>query len=153
MLQTLRIVVAATVGLLALGLVAGAGAEPPAELISRGEALLAEKNIDGAIATLTEAVAAHPESALAHARLGGAYLLAGRYTEAIDQFQQAVGIDPESAGAFIGLGMAYLHRGNTDLATAAFTEAKRLDPTKAAQLADLIRQIHDGAGDATGGHQ
>jgi tetratricopeptide (TPR) repeat protein len=114
-------------------------------LISRGEAQLAEQDIDGAIATLTRAVAAAPDSAQAHTRLGGAYLLGQRYTDAIEQFQQAIGIDAGSAGAFIGLGMAYLHGGQSGPAKAAFTEAKRLAPDKAADLDKVINGIDEGS--------
>jgi tetratricopeptide (TPR) repeat protein len=153
MLKTLRLITALTVALLAGALVADdAGASVDA-LIARGEAQLAERDIDGAIATLTEAVETAPDSALAHTRLGGAYLLGQRYTEAIGQFQQAIGLEPERAGAFIGMGMAYLHGGQTGPARAAFAEARRLDPDKAAELDDLIRRIDEAqAGDAGGGH-
>jgi Tfp pilus assembly protein PilF len=142
---TLRLVTALTIALLA----ATVAAEDPGvtvdALIARGEAQLAEQDIDAAIATLTQAVEAEPDSALVHTRLGGAYLLGGRYTEAIGQFQQAIGIDPQNTGAFIGMGMAYLHGGQRGPAKASFAEAKRLDPSRSDDLDALIKRIDDGA--------
>jgi len=143
--NTLRIVTALTVALLTVALAVEARAATAdasiEDLISRGEAQLAEQDIDAAIATFSEAVATHPDSALAHTRLGGAYLLDRQYTEAIDQFQQAISLDANNAGAFIGLGMAYLHGGQTGPAKAALTEAKRLAPAKTDELDDLIQRI------------
>lgn len=146
MLNTLRIMTALTVALLVIALAAEAEAATTQELISRGETQLAERDIDGAIATLSEAVAADPNSPLAYTRLGGAYLLGQQYTTAINEFQRAIALDPANAAAFIGIGMAYLHGGQTGPAKAAFAEAKRLAPAKADELDELIRRIEqDGA--------
>ena len=153
MLRSLRVITALTVAVLAVAFATedkgepggrASEAHPPSELIQQGEAQLAAQDIDGAIATLTQAVAADPESTLAHTRLGGAYLLGQRYNSAIEQFQQAIGLAPDNAGAFIGMGMAYLHGGETGPARAAFTEAKRLAPDKAADLDELIGRIDQG---------
>lgn len=144
MTKTRRLITALTALLLATALAADDGGVSADALIARGEAQLAERDIDGAIATLNKAVDIAPNSALTHTRLGGAYLLGQRYTEAIGQFQQAIGLDPDNAGAFIGIGMAYLHGGQTGPARAAFAEARRLDPDKAAELDDLIDRIEQG---------
>jgi Tfp pilus assembly protein PilF len=139
--KTSGLIAALAVALLAAPLAADDGTKHVDELIAHGETQLAQQDIDGAITTLARAVASDPGSTLAHTRLGGAYLLGGRYTDAIGQFQQAIGIDPTNAGAFIGMGMAYLHGGQTARAKAAFNEAKRLTPDKAADIDDLIRRI------------
>jgi len=111
------------------------------ELISAAETQLSQQDIDGAIATLTRAVDADPKSTLAHTRLGGAYLMAQRYDNAIEEFQTSIALDADNAGAFIGLGVAYLHQGRSGQAKAALTEARRLAPDKAAEIDDLISNI------------
>jgi tetratricopeptide (TPR) repeat protein len=137
--------------LAAIALGPAAADEPPAtaeELIRAAETQLSQQDFDGAIATLTRALDADPESTLAHTRLGGAYLMTQRYDSAIEQFQQAIASDADNAGAFIGMGMAYLHQGRAGPAKAALTEAKRLAPDKAAEIDDLITSIEQG----TAGH-
>jgi len=130
---------------LAAGL-AFAGDDSPAtaeELIRAAETQLGQQDIDGAIATLTRALDADPDSALAHTRLGGAYLIDGRYDSAIEQFQQAIASDADTAGAFIGMGVAYLHQDRPGPARAALIEARRLAPDKAAEIDRLIRSIDE----------
>jgi tetratricopeptide (TPR) repeat protein len=139
------------IALAAIALGPAVADEPPAtaeELIRAAETQLSQQDFDGAIATLTRALDADPESTLAHTRLGGAYLMTQRYDSAIEQFQQAIAGDADNAGAFIGMGMAYLHQGRAGPAKAALTEAKRLAPDKAAEIDDLITSIEQG----TAGH-
>lgn len=149
-MQTHLYLVALLAATLSMSLPAAAGeAQPPAtaeKLIRAAETQLAQQDIDGAIATLTRAVHADPQSVRAHTRLGGAFLLAQRYDNAIEQFQQAVGLDGDHAGAFIGLGVAYLHQGRGGQAKAALAEAKRLSPDKAAEIDDLIQRIEQADG-------
>ncbi|WP_462322570.1 tetratricopeptide repeat protein [Halochromatium sp.] len=144
MLNTLRLTTTLSVGLLAAALSANEPSTSVDALISRGEAQLAAQDIDTAIATLTQAVDAAPDSSLARNRLGGALMLGQRYGEAIDQFQRVIGRDPENGAAFIGLGMAYMHSGQPGPAKAALIEAKRLKPNRAEDLDRLIRRIDQG---------
>jgi tetratricopeptide (TPR) repeat protein len=144
MRNTLRLITALATGLLAAVLSAAEPSPSVDALISRGEAQLAAQDIDAAIATLTQAVDAAPDSSLARNRLGGALMLGQRYPEAIDQFQHVIGSDPDNGAAFIGLGMAYLHSGQTGPAKAALSEAKRREPSRAADLDTLIRRIDQG---------
>lgn len=111
------------------------------ELIGQAEDQMATGEIDTAIATLQLAIETDPHSTLAHTRLGGAYLIGQRYTEAIAQFQQAIRIDPDNGAAFIGLGMAYLHGDQSGPAQRALTEAKRLLPAKADEIDVLLGRI------------
>jgi tetratricopeptide (TPR) repeat protein len=110
-------------------------------LLARGEALLKEGRIPEAVRTLRQAVAADPESSLAHTRLGGAQVLGQDYGAGIDSFRQAIGLDPRNADAFVGLAVAYIHSARYTLARAALVEAKRLDPSKTADADRLIAWI------------
>lgn len=146
MRKNIGLILAATLALLGIALAADEAPATPAALISQGEQQLRNNDVDGAIATLTSAVAKDPGSSLAHTRLGGAYLLGQRYDEAIDQFQQAIGLQADNASAFIGMGLAYLHANRLGAAKAALGEARRLDPDKAAQIDDLISRIDQRSG-------
>ena len=148
MRKTIGLITAMTLALLSSALPADEAPVTTAILISKGELQLQNNDIDGAIATLTSAVAEEPESSLAHTRLGGAYLLGQRYDDAIDQFQQAIGLDANNASAFIGMGVAYLHSGRLGAAKAALGEAKRIDPEKTPQIDDLISRIDQRSGES-----
>jgi len=137
---------------LLLALCAGVSADdasgpPIAALIAEGEQQMQQQDIAGAIETLRRAVAADPNSSLAHTRLGGAYLLNSQYDPAIEQFQRAISADATNADAFIGMAVAYLHSGRMGLAKAALEEAKRVDPSKGEridQVMDWIDQRAEG---------
>ena len=148
MRKTIGLMTAVTLVLLSSALPADEAPVNTATLISKGELQLQNNDIDGAITTLTSAVANEPGSSLAHTRLGGAYLLGQRYDDAIDQFQQAIGLDADNASAFIGMGVAYLHSGRLGAAKAALGEAKRIDPAKTPQIDDLISRIDQRSGAA-----
>jgi tetratricopeptide (TPR) repeat protein len=152
MQQTMRLITALVVVTLGISLAFdGAPAAEP-DLIRQGEAQLAARDFDGAIETLTRAVAAQPGSSLAHTRLGGAYLLSQQYPSAITQFQQAIAADGDNADAFVGMAVAYLHSGRLPLAKAALIEARRLDPDKSARIDDVVAWIDRRDAHAAGGH-
>jgi len=73
------------------------------ELISLGDQLVLEGQLEGAIAQYQMATAIDPQNALAHLKLGEAYLALERCEEAIPEFQQALVIDPHLAAAEEGL--------------------------------------------------
>lgn len=148
MRKTIGLVMAMTLALPSIALPAEEAPATTTTLIGRGELQLKNNDIDGAITTLIGAVANEPGSSLAHTRLGGAYLLAQRYDDAIDQFQQAISLETRNASAFIGMGVAYLHSNRLGAAKAALGEARRLDPDKAAQIDDLISRIDQRSGAA-----
>jgi len=79
-------------------------ATPSAEdLIALGDQLAFEGQLEEAIAQYQMATAVDPQNALAHLKLGEAYLALGRCEEAIPEFQQALVIDPHLAAAEEGL--------------------------------------------------
>jgi tetratricopeptide (TPR) repeat protein len=112
-----------------------------AGLVQRGEEQLKAGELDAAVATLQEAVAADPRSSLAYTRLGGAQVMKQDYAAGVESFKQAIALDGENANAFVGMAVAYLHSGRHALARAALEEAKRIDPSKQAEADKLIAWI------------
>jgi tetratricopeptide (TPR) repeat protein len=104
------------------------------ELFSRADGLAAKGEFDAAIAATEEVVARHPDSSLAHQRLGGMLLLKGDYSRAIDSFRTSIGLDERNGRAFIGMGMAYIHIGSYTLARASFDEALGRQPELAGEI-------------------
>ncbi len=70
-----------------------------------------------------------PHSALAHQRLGGAWLEAREYARALEAMRAAVRLDPADPAAHNGVGIALRRLGRPAEAAEAFREAIRLDPT------------------------
>lgn len=104
-------------------------ASPPVEaLLDRADQAWRAGQFDQAEAGFKEAVAADPQSSLAHARLASFYLTRRRTEEAISEFQEAITQDPENARLFVGLAIAYLHRRSYGMAQAMVRRALELDP-------------------------
>lgn len=112
-----------------------------ASLLQQAQARAEAGDIAEATGLYRQAIAAMPDSAEAHAGLGGMLLVSAHYAEAIGQFQKAIGLQAENHRAFIGLSVAYLHRGQYGPARAALTEAQRLAPAKAQEIAPIIAWI------------
>ena len=110
-------------------------------LVEKGEAQLKAGEIDAAVSTLQEAVAADPKSSLAYTRLGGAQVMKQDYDAGLVSFKQAIALDAGNASAFVGMAVAYLHSGRYPLARAALEEAKRIDPSKQVEVDKLIAWI------------
>lgn len=106
-------------------------------MFSKADELAAKGEFDGAIAAVEEVIAKHPDSSLAHQRLGGMLLLKGDNRQAIDSFRTAIGLDERNGRAFVGMGMAYIHMGSYTLARASFDEALSRQP----ELADEINKV------------
>jgi len=113
------------------------------ELIREGESQLKAGEIEEAVETLRQAVAADPTSSLAYTRLGGAQILHQEYDQGIESFKQAITLDGKNANAFVGMAVAYLHTDRYSLARGALEEAKRIDPTKQAEVDELIAWIEE----------
>ncbi len=103
-------------------------AQDPTTLLTEGEALLAAGDWDGAAAVLRRAVEAAPASALAHSKLGVAYVHKRQWDDAFAEFSKAIQLDPRYAPAYSNLGNVYRERGQLDEAVACYQRAIAADP-------------------------
>lgn len=102
--------------------------QEPTPFLAEGEARLAAQDWDGAVAAFRRAVSAAPSSALAHNKLGVAYVHARRWDDAFEEFSRAIGLDPHSAQAHSNLGNVHRERGRLDDAVRCYTQAITADP-------------------------
>jgi tetratricopeptide (TPR) repeat protein len=100
----------------------------PTPFLVEGEARLAAQDWDGAVAAFRQAVSAAPSSALAHNKLGVAYVHAKRWDEAFEAFSRAIVLDPHNAQAHSNLGNVHRERGRLDDAVRCYTQAIAADP-------------------------
>jgi len=93
--------------------------------------------LDHAMAEVTRAYELDPVSSIIHADLGGVYVMARRYDEAIQQLRGTVEMDPEFYWAHRWLGMALELKGDTGGAIAEYERALELndDPVGLAFIA------------------
>jgi len=86
---------------------------------------------DHAIAEAKRAVEVDPVSPIIHADLGGVYLMARRYDDAVEQLRKTLEIEPEFYWAHRFLGVALELKGDTVGAMAEYQKAFELsdDPT------------------------
>jgi Flp pilus assembly protein TadD len=103
-------------------------AKDPSPHIAQGEERRAAGDLDGALDAFTRAVAAAPASALAHNKLGTAYVDLQRWDEAFSEFSKAVQLDPRYAPAHSNLGNVYRERGRLDEAVTCYQRAIAADP-------------------------
>jgi superkiller protein 3 len=82
-----------------------------------------------------EEVRANPNDSALRVRLGEAYVAAGKYEQAIEQFDNALKLDPEHTGAFLNLGMVAAAQG--ELAGARGYFDKVVELTEASEFADV----------------
>jgi tetratricopeptide (TPR) repeat protein len=100
----------------------------PSPHIAQGEERRASGDLDAALEAFAQAVAAAPSSALAHSKLGTAYVDLRRWDEAFGEFSKAVQLDPRYAPAHSNLGNVYRERGRLDEAVACYQRAIAADP-------------------------
>jgi tetratricopeptide (TPR) repeat protein len=96
-------------GLLITGFVLMVGCGGVAEL-TKAELKLGAKKYDEAIPFYKDYIAKKPDSALAHSKLGFAYLKTGRLDEAIVEFQTALKNEPGEPYSTYYLGLAWLNK-------------------------------------------
>ncbi len=96
--------------------------------LDAGEAHLSAEEFAAAERAFREAVAAAPDSPVAHSKLGVALARQGRLDEAIAEFSRAVALHPGYAPAYSNLGNAYREKGMTAEAIAAYERAVAVDP-------------------------
>ena len=85
----------------------------------------------GEIETWKEEVRMNPDDAYAHFGLGYAYVISGKWKEAIKSYKQAIRINPDYAEAHCALGYVYGNPaglGKYQEAIKSFKQAIRLDP-------------------------
>lgn len=96
--------------------------------VDAGEEHLRTGEYAAAERAFRDAIAAAPDSALAHSKLGVALAHQGQLDAAIAEFSRAVAIYPGYAPAYSNLGNAYREKGMTAEAVAAYERAVALDP-------------------------
>lgn len=100
----------------------------PTPFLAEGEARLAAQDWDGAVAAFRQAVSAAPSSALAHNKLGVAYVHVRRWDDAFEEFSRAIGLEPHNAQAHSNLGNVHRERGRLDDAVRCYSQAIAADP-------------------------
>ncbi len=96
--------------------------------LEAGERALNAGNSPAAEAAFRSAVAAAPESAVAHSKLGVVLAQQGALDAAIAEFSRAIALHPGYAPAFSNLGNAYREKGMIEEALAAYERAVAIDP-------------------------
>jgi len=112
------------------------------------DALLASRDITGAVKAARQAVSAEPSSARAHCALTRALLLAGEYQCALRTARQATLLDPGSADSHLAMGRALYASKNIGAACDEFRQAVKIDPLNAQARNDLGYALY-GAGDVS----
>jgi tetratricopeptide (TPR) repeat protein len=98
-------------------------------LISLGRLRIAQKNFDGAVEVLTQAVQVEPSSAQANYFLGEAYLQLKKGSKAVPYLYQALKLDPvRMAEARLRLAALYHGAGMKDKAAAEYEQFLKLQP-------------------------
>lgn len=81
-----------------------------------------------AVATLQQAIAAHPDDALLHADLGNAHNARGEAQAAVAAWRRAVELDPRQPVPWFNLGRAFQGQGDSLAAVDALQRARELAP-------------------------
>jgi tetratricopeptide (TPR) repeat protein len=116
-----------------------------AALVALSYAQQASFDLEGARASLQQAVQVNPNDALAWARLAEMWLSFGRLNEALEAARKAVSLDPDLSRTQTVLGFVYLTQVNTEEAKKAFTRAAELDQgDPLARLGFGLAEIRDG---------
>ena len=89
---------------------------------------LHSRRADEAIATLQQAICAHPVDALLHVDLGNAHHARGDTAAAITAWQRAVKLEPHQAVPWFNLGRAFQARGDSEAAAEALQRTRVLAP-------------------------
>jgi Flp pilus assembly protein TadD len=106
-------------------------------LANLGSVLESQGRLDGAIASLRQAVSARPDSAVIRNTLATALRAANRPAEALTEFERAVQIDPAYLDAEYNLGTTLLALNRPAEALPHFRRVAAARPDDAAALADL----------------
>ena len=88
---------------------ASAAEHQAAAMLHRREA---GSRLDDLIADLNQVLALSPKNVYAIYNKGNAYMLQGKYTEAVSCYTQAIGIKPDFGEAYYNRGLVYMRLGN-----------------------------------------
>jgi len=119
------------------------GAPSPKDPFQKGRELIASGDYAGAIAPLQEAVAAKPDHAEAHARLGEAYLKVENMAEAEPALKKGLELDPTVTGLNFSMGMLYVKKGRLMQAIPHFEKELEMFPESASILQNLAKLYTD----------
>ncbi|MBK8480005.1 MAG: protein kinase [Proteobacteria bacterium] len=117
-----------------------------ADLVARGEVLLAQLQLRAADEAFRNAIAADALTAPAYAGLAAVAFQHGRYVDAVRAARQALAVDPRLVRAHLLLGDAYLQLQRRNEAIAAWRQAQRLDPGNRVASQRLARAEPNRAG-------
>jgi Flp pilus assembly protein TadD len=101
------------------------------DVLARAELMVARQSWPGAIAAYREAIAAQPNDAVLHNRLGICYQRAGDAKAARAEYRRAVDLKKDYAAAWNNLGTLDHARGKYKQAISAYGRAIKLDPKDA----------------------
>jgi tetratricopeptide (TPR) repeat protein len=122
---------------------AASAGEAAGALIERGNALVRQGRVAGALESYSAAVRAQPDRFEAHANLGSLLLAAHRFGEAEAHLRRALSLRPGQVPLHVALGQACAEQGRVAEAESCFTRALALAPDDANALvawAGLLRQ-------------
>jgi tetratricopeptide (TPR) repeat protein len=104
---------------------------PPSDVVARAEVMVARQSWTDAIAAYREAIAAQPNDAVLHNRLGICYQRAGDAKAARAAYRRAVDLKKDYAAAWNNLGTLDQARGKYKQALSAYGKAIKIDPKDA----------------------
>jgi tetratricopeptide (TPR) repeat protein len=134
------------IGLLASALCGQQPADSSDTLLQRAITLHQAGDLDGAIRTYREYLAAEPDSVQARSNLGAALARMGRYDEAIAEYDRALRKSPDNAALLLNLGLAYYKTGRHAEAAARFERAVSLSPQFKEQVTLLLAVSYNNLG-------
>jgi tetratricopeptide (TPR) repeat protein len=92
------------------------------------EIALAQRNLDGALAILRDAIAGSPNNIAFHMNIGAVQIAKGDYSAAEASYTKARQLEPKSLVARTALATIFLNQGNRDKAEKELLDAIKLDP-------------------------
>ncbi|MHB8418142.1 MAG: tetratricopeptide repeat protein [Myxococcales bacterium] len=122
--------------------VPAASAATAAQLVARGDALMAQKQLRDALYAYQDAARADPNSIRAHGQIGLAYAMLGYYPQAIDEWNRVLQLDPSNVEARDNIQKARARLGAAQVQAAQAAPPPVADPAQAEQTA---KQYYDQA--------
>lgn len=102
------------------------------EWLEKGNALMGQRDYQGAVSAYHEAVSMNPQDAIGYYRLANAYRMLQDFDKAITNYQNALGINSRYSDAYNNLGFTYEQMGNYRVAAENYQKAIECDRNYAA---------------------